>query len=129
MSLLLFPQEEVHGSGYGKIIDLGDCCGRPVRLRLHIDRISVGERLDIVIWGSSDGQSWGPRPLAVLPHKYYCGTYNYHLDLCEHPAVRYLRVQYKMSEGLPGPARPHWHPVALMSVDLEREEMMIAANA
>lgn len=128
MVLLLFPQGEVHGSGLGRPIDLGDHRGEAVCLTLSIDRISVGERLDVAVWGSSDGDTWGTRPLAVLPHKYYCGAYRYHLDLTMQPSIRYLRVQYQMSEGLPGTGR-HGHPVALMSIGAELEQMALAAHA
>lgn len=129
MSLLLFPQGEVQGSGYGKIIGLGEFSGKILRLQLHIDRISVGERLDIALWGSSDGEFWGPRPLVVLPHKYYCGNYSYHLDLGEHSSVRYLRVEYRVSEGLPGTMEGHRPPVALMAIDVEQAAMALSAHA
>ncbi|MCS7025081.1 MAG: hypothetical protein NZV14_09790 [Bryobacteraceae bacterium] len=128
MSLLLLPQGEVNGPGFGQPVDLGDRQGEMLRLTLTINRISVGDHLDVAIWGSADGKDWGTRPIAILPHKYYCGSYRYHLDLTHQPDIRFLRVQYQILSDSPGAMR-HLHPVAWITLEADVERPQLVAHA
>ena len=93
----LLPDQVVRQSGSGPALTLGEQSGQVVAITLGVTRIIEQECLDVTIWGSADGQSWGDKPLTAFPQKFYCGTYSLVLDLTEHPDVRHLRADWKMS--------------------------------
>lgn len=63
------------------------------------------ESLDLDVWGSADGVEWGSRPVLRIPRRYHCGTSHYRLELCDHPWVRFLRIEYRLNADR-GNARP-----------------------
>ena len=93
----LLPDQVVRQNGSGPAIELGDQVGGVVAITLGVNRIIEQESLDVSIWGSSDGQAWGDKPIAAFPQKFYCGTYSMLLDLTEQSDVRFLRVDWKMN--------------------------------
>ena len=90
----LLPETTVREAGVGPAIDLGEASGGTLILTLGITRIVEKESIDVAIWGSADGADWGTIPIATFPQKFYCGTYQMHLDLSTRPDVRYLRAQW-----------------------------------
>jgi len=64
---------------------------------LGITRILEQESLEVSIWGTSDGENWGSRPIATFPPKFYCGLYSILLNLVSRPDIRSVRVQWSMS--------------------------------
>lgn len=93
-AVCLFPEETIRENGYGPVLSLGDAAGKPLLLTLTLLTMGQQHTLDVSVWGSADGMNWGERPLYVLPHRYYCGTYTETLDLEAHPAIQFLRVGY-----------------------------------
>ena len=63
----------VDANGTSEAIDLGDAAGRMLLLTLGITDIVEQESLDVLIWGSADGEEWGEDPLRVFPQKFYSG--------------------------------------------------------
>jgi hypothetical protein len=94
----LLPESIARADGMGPEIDLGSKRGKLLVLTLGITRILEQESLEVSVWGSIDGESWGSRPLATFPPKFYCGIYSILLNLVSRQEVRYLRVQWKMSK-------------------------------
>ncbi len=93
----LLPESIARADGVGAEIDLGPNRGKLLVLTLGINRIIEQESLEVSVWGSSDGETWGVRPLATFPPKFYCGLYSTLLNLSGRPDLRYARVQWKMS--------------------------------
>jgi len=93
----LLPESIARSDGQGPEIDLGSKRGKLLVLTLGITRILEQESLEVSVWGSTDGEHWGSRPLATYPPKFYCGIYSILLNLVSSTEVRYLRVQWKMS--------------------------------
>jgi hypothetical protein len=93
----LLPESIARSDGKGPEIDLGPKRGKLLVLTLGITRILEQESLEVSVWGSADGENWGPRPLSTYPPKFYCGIYSILLNLVSRPDVRFLRVQWKMS--------------------------------
>ena len=93
----LLPESIARADGIGPEIDLGRYQGKLLVLTLGINRIIEQESLEVSVWGSADGESWGSRPLATFPPKFYCGLYSTLLNLAGRPELRYARVQWKMS--------------------------------
>jgi hypothetical protein len=95
--ILFFPEQDVQGCGSGPVIELGPAQGKPLHCSLTVNRITQQHILDISVWGSEDGADFGTQPIAVLPSKYYCGTYHHTLDLDTRPRMRFLRVDYRFT--------------------------------
>jgi hypothetical protein len=73
---------------------------------LGITRIIEQESLDVSIWGSADGVTWGARPLATFPQKFYCGTYQILLDLSDRSDAKFLRAKWQASRWGKGDPKP-----------------------
>jgi hypothetical protein len=102
----LLPESVSREDGVGPAMDLGPVHGKVISLTLGITRIIEQESLDVAIWGSSDGNDWGSKPLVSFPQKFYCGTYTVLLDLAANPEIRYLRAQWKMNRWGRGELKP-----------------------
>ena len=95
-----------HEDGQSGVLDVSAESGRVLLLTLGITRIIEQESLDVSLYGSEDGETWGSKPLLSFPQKFYCGTYAMVLDLSGEPGVKYIRAQYKMGRwgrGTPAP--------------------------
>ncbi|MBI3678864.1 MAG: hypothetical protein HY235_00410 [Acidobacteria bacterium] len=123
--ILLFPETVVEGGGRGPVIDLGSARGKPLQLTLIINRMMEQQTLDLAVCGSGDGSDWSARPIMILPHKYYCGTYYHVVDLSELPDARFLRVDYQVH----GWAHPGTSPVSCFSVWAEPAHEGVLAAA
>jgi hypothetical protein len=84
------------GDGTGPVVDLGALAGSLLRITLGINDVLEQEGLTVSVWGSSSGTDWGNAPLLTLPQKSYCGEYHTFLNLENRPAVRFLRVDWKI---------------------------------
>ncbi len=100
------PESVVQENGSSALIELGASQGKLLILTLGITRIIEQESLDVSIWGSPDGQSWGPRPIVSFPQKFYCGVYTILLDLADHADHRFLRADWAMSRWGRGDPKP-----------------------
>jgi hypothetical protein len=93
----LLPESIARSDGKGPEIDLGSKRGKLLVLTLGVTRILEQESLEVSVWGSTDGENWGSRPLVAFPPKFYCGIYSILLNLASRPDVQFVRVQWKMS--------------------------------
>ena len=118
MNLSLLLEEEVRCSALGTGIELGPARGQILQLVLDIRRMSERQTIDMLVWGSTNGTDWGPRPLVTIPRKYYCGSYSYKLDLTEHPDVKFINAEYRVNK--PG-------AVLSMTAEMAHELAMAAA--
>ncbi len=102
----LLPETTVREAGTSPELSLGDQQGGTLILTLGITRIIEQESIDISIWGSSDGTDWAPKPLASFPQKFYCGTYQFILDLSDRPEIKYLRAKWQVNRWGKGDPKP-----------------------
>jgi hypothetical protein len=102
----LLPETTVREAGAGPATEIGESRGGTLLLTLGITRILEKESIEVGIWGSADGSDWGTIPLATYPQKFYCGTYQMHLDLSTRPDVRYLRAQWEAGRWSLGKGKP-----------------------
>ncbi len=102
----LLPETLIREDGEGPAISLGSAQGKLVLLTLGITRIIEQESLDVSIWGSADQQSWGTKPVASFPQKFYCGTYQLLLDLSDQPDIQHLKAVYKVARWGRGEPKP-----------------------
>ena len=92
----LVEKSVVSAKGDGLAIDVSSSGNRVFLLSLDITSIVEQESLDISIFGSADATTWGPKPLAEFPQKFYCGQSPLLLDLTAHPDVKCVRAHWEV---------------------------------
>lgn len=106
LAAFLLPEAVIREDGNGLELELGPARGRPLLVTMGITRTLEQQSLDMSVWGSGDNVSWGEKPLACFPQKFYCGSYQILLDLTERPEVRYLRAAWKVNRWGYSPQKP-----------------------
>lgn len=103
----LVPEKTlVTAKGDGLAAEIDGALNRVFLLDLKITSIVEQEALDVSIFGSVDGTTWEPKPLASFPQKFYVGQYPMLLDLTEKPAVKMLRAHWETLRWGRGPETP-----------------------
>ena len=83
--------------GDGPVVELNGAANRVFLVTLTICRIIEQESLDISIFGSADGTTWGPKSVAAFPQKFYCGESPLLLDLTSHPDIKFVRLHWEVA--------------------------------
>jgi hypothetical protein len=94
---LVAAKTVVSAKGDGATIDVSGAAGRVFLVTLEITRIIEQESLDVSIHGSADGATWGVKPVAAFPQKFYCGQTPLLLDLTAHPDVKFVRAHWDVA--------------------------------
>lgn len=106
--------------GDGPALDLTGAASRVFLLTLLICKIIEQESLDISIFGSADGETWGPKSVAAFPQKFYCGETPLLLDLTPHPDVKFIRLHWEVARWGRGSETPMFEfDVAMKEVSAE----------
>lgn len=96
----------VTAKGDGSAVEIAAAASRVFLLQLNITRILEQQALDVSVFGSSDGQTWGQKALAAFPQKFYRGEHPLLLDLRNQPEVRFLRAHWEVNRWGRGPETP-----------------------
>ncbi len=91
---LLVPKTVVNAKGDGPSVDVSTAAHRVFLVTLQITNIIEQESLDVRIYGSADGATWGPKPIASFPQKFYRGQQPLLLDLTRHADVKFVRAHW-----------------------------------
>jgi hypothetical protein len=94
---LLSAGTRLESNGDGKSFDVSTSQTRTFLCRLTISDHLEQESLDVSIWGSSDGQDFGKRPLLKIPQQFYLGSTKMVLDISSRPEVRFLRARWELN--------------------------------
>ena len=98
LQLSLIPcGSKLESSADGLAIDVSASETRTFLCRLVVTEQIEQESLDVSIWGSADGQSFGKRPLLKIPQQFYCGTTKMVLDISVRPEVKFLRAKWELN--------------------------------
>jgi len=93
----LVPEKTVvNAKGDGAPIEIGGASNRVFLLNLNITNIVEQESLDVSVYGSADGTTWGPKPLITFPQKFYRGQHPLLLDLTGQANVKFLRAHWEV---------------------------------
>ena len=122
----LLPETTVREAGAGPDVALGENQGGTIVLTFGITRIIEQQSIDLSLWGSPDGVTWGAKPIATFPQKFYCGTYQIVADLSAHPDVKYVRVKWAVNRWGKGEPKPLFSCYVFVQA-LQRE--LVAAGA
>lgn len=85
----------VTAKGDGPALETGGA--RVFLLTLEITKIIEQESLDLSIYGSADGTTWGAKPLAAFPQKFYCGETPLLLELPSEAEVKFVRAHWEVA--------------------------------
>jgi len=94
---LVPPETEVTASGEGQAFEVAPGGPRLFVVRLDVTKTIEQQSLELSLWGSADGQSWGTMPLLKFPQRFYAGSTQMALDLTARPEVRFLRARWELN--------------------------------
>lgn len=96
--LILVPAGTVvSAKGDGPSVDMSAAKNRVFLATLSIAKIIEQESLDVSIFGSADGTTWGAKSIVAFPQKFYCEEAPLLLDLTGHPDVRFVRAHWEVA--------------------------------
>jgi hypothetical protein len=103
----LVPEKtRVTAKGDGPAIDVRGAASRVFLLMLDITNVVEQESLDVSIFGSADGTSWGAKPIDKFPQKFYRGQHPLLLDIGGSAESRFLRAHWDVNRWGRGEATP-----------------------
>ncbi len=95
---LLVPEKTVvNAKGDGPSLDVSAAASRVFLLTLDITNIIEQEALDVSIFGSADGATWGAKAETAFPQKFYRGQHPLLLDLTGHADVKFIRAHWEVN--------------------------------
>jgi hypothetical protein len=98
LDTFLVPEKTiVNAKGDGPSVDVSGATHRVLLASLHITNIIEQESLDVSIYGSADGTTWTPKPIASFPQKFYRGQQPLLVALTQHPEVKFVRAHWEAS--------------------------------
>src|SRR2546421_165096 len=87
----------VNAKGDGPSVDVSGAASRVFLVTLSITKIIEQESLEVSIFGSADGTTWGVKAIAAFPQKFYCGESPLLLDLTAHTDVQFVRAHWEVA--------------------------------
>jgi hypothetical protein len=114
---VLVAAQTVTAKGDGPTVDVNGASSRVFLVTLAIAKIIEQESLDLSIFGSADGATWGVKSIAAFPQKFYCGETPLLLDLTAHADVKFVRAHWEVARWGRGTETPMFEfSVALKEV-------------
>ena len=96
-TVLVPAKTVVTAKGDGAAVDVSGASGRVFLVTLDITEIIEQESLDLSVYGSADGATWGAKPIVACPQKFYCGESPLLLDLTPHADVKFVRAHWEVA--------------------------------
>jgi len=94
----LVPQKTtITAKGDGEPVSVSSAANRVFLLTLNIENIVEQESLDVSIYGSPDGTTWGAKPVAVFPQKFYRAEHPLLMDLTTQADVKFVRAHWEVA--------------------------------
>ena len=87
----------VNAKGDGPALDVGSAGTRVFLATLNITNVIEQESLDVSIQSSADGTTWGAKPVAAFPQKFYRGPHPLLVDLTARADARFLRAHWEVN--------------------------------
>jgi hypothetical protein len=87
----------VNAKGDGQLVDVSAVPSQAFLVTLSITNIIEQESLDVSIYGSPDGTTWGAKSIAAFPQKFYCEESPLLLDMSGHPDVKFIRAHWEVA--------------------------------
>jgi hypothetical protein len=98
LQLSLIPANfKLESNAVGQAFDISSSESRTFLCRLTITEQIEQESLDVSIWGSPDGQTFGKTPLLKIPQQFYRGSTKMVLDISLRSEVRFLQAKWEVN--------------------------------
>jgi hypothetical protein len=94
---LIHEKVVVTCKGDGPSVEVSGCGSGVLLVTLDITKIIEQESLDVSIFGSADGTTWGAKALVAFPQKFYCGETPMLLDLSAHADTKFVRAHWEVA--------------------------------
>ncbi len=105
----LVPEKTVvNAKGDGPALDVSRAGGRIFLLTLAITDVVEQESLEVSIFGSADGATWDPKPVAAFAQKFYREEVPLLLNLTARPEVKFVRAHWEVGRWGRGPETPRF---------------------
>jgi len=96
-TFLVAENTVVSAKGDGAAVDVSAAGSRVFLLTLEIAKIIEQESLDVSVYGSTDGATWGTKPIVAFPQKFYRGQTPLLLDLTQNPEAKFVRAHWEVA--------------------------------
>jgi hypothetical protein len=96
-TFLVTGKTVVTAKGDGEALDVSAASNRVFLLTLELTNIIEQEALEVSVFGSVDGATWGPKHIVAFPQKFYCEESPLLLDLTAHPDVKFVRAHWEVA--------------------------------
>lgn len=128
MDTVLVPAKTVASAkGDGPSVDVSGASNRVFLVTLSVTKIIEQESLDLGIFDSADGTTWGAKPITAFPQKFYCGEWPLLLDLRPHADVKFVRAHWEVARWGRGTETPMFEfAVTLKEVPAEILKEVVA---
>ena len=94
----LVPEKTIaQAKGDSPAVDVSSAANRVFLLTLNITNVIEQESLDVGIYGSTDGATWGAKPIETFPQKFYRAQHPMLLDLTQHAEIRFVRAHWEVN--------------------------------
>lgn len=98
MEFDLIPGDtKVEENGDGEKVDISTSATRTFFCFMVVSDQIEQESIDVSIWGSTDGESWGAHPILKLPQRFYKGETRAVLELVLVPEVKFIRARWELN--------------------------------
>jgi hypothetical protein len=94
---LIPPGTLLQENGHGEAVDIRASSTRTFYCTMQIREQIEQESVDVSIWGSPDGESWGTQPLLRLPQQFYRGETRAVLELALVPEINFIRPGWDLN--------------------------------
>ena len=106
---VLIPAETtITAKGDSPAVDISRAENRVFLLALKVDEVVEQEYVELAVFGSPDGKTWGTTPLATLPQRFYPGEYPTLLDLTADTQSNFLRIHWDLARWGRGELSPRF---------------------
>jgi hypothetical protein len=96
-TFLVPPKTIASAKGDGPALDISSAANRVFLLTLDITNIIEQQALDVSVYASTDGTTWGTKPLIVFPQKFYRGQHPLLLDLMANRESKFIRAHWEVN--------------------------------
>jgi hypothetical protein len=94
---LIPPDTKLEANGDGAAFDISTSATRTFLCLLTVTEQIEQESLDVLIYGSADGETWTKKPLLKLPQQFYRGRTKLVLDLSLRPEIKLIRARWGLN--------------------------------
>jgi hypothetical protein len=94
---LIPPDTRMEASSDGTPVNISGSATRTFLCVLTVTEQIEQESLDVLIYGSADGENWTKKPILKLPQQFYRGQTKLVLDLSLRPEIKFIRARSELN--------------------------------